>query len=168
MDSRLQVQCSGVAETVCSGSFGGVITSGGGFSLYANRSEYAPWQEAAVSAYLSSANAANYPPDYYFNPYGRGYPDVATYGSNYMIFLNNSLTRESGTSASAPVFAAMVTLWNDMRLAYGMSSMGFIAPFLYEAYASSPEAFNDIVTGNNVSVAVVCIDGCWLTIYCVA
>lgn len=151
--SQLQVQCSGVAETVCSGSFGGVITSGGGFSQYANRSETAPWQEAAVNAYLSSSNAANYPPDYYFNSYGRGYPDVATYGSNYMIFLNNSLTRESGTSASAPVFAAMVTLWNDMRLAYGMSSMGFIAPFLYEAYASAPEAFNDIVTGNNVSAA---------------
>ncbi len=47
----------------------------------------------------------------------------------------------------------MVTLWNDMRLAYNMPPMGFIAPFLYDAYATSPEAFNDIVTGNNVSVA---------------
>jgi len=110
---------------------------------------HAPWQDAAVNAYLSTSNAANYPPDYYFNKYGRGYPDISTYGSNYLIYLAGSLTRESGTSASAPVFAAMVTLWNDMRLAYGQSPLGFIAPWLYEAYASNPEAFNDIVTGNN-------------------
>lgn len=71
--------------------------------------------------------------------------------SNYLIYLNGKITRESGTSASAPVFAAMVTLWNDMRLAYGQPPMGFIAPFLYQAWASNPEAFNDIVTGNNVS-----------------
>jgi hypothetical protein len=31
------------------------------------------------------------------------------------------IIRESGTSASAPVVAAMVTLWNDMRLAQGVS-----------------------------------------------
>ena len=62
------------------------------------------------------------------------------------------LHRESGTSASAPVFAAMVTLWNDIRLAYGQPPMGFIAPFLYFVYETSPDAFQDIVTGNNVSV----------------
>jgi tripeptidyl-peptidase-1 len=60
------------------------------------------------------------------------------------------MTRESGTSASAPVFAAMVTLWNDMRFAYGKPPMGFVAPFLYSAYATSPAAFQDITTGNNV------------------
>ena len=49
----------------------------------------------------------------------------------------------------------MVTLWNDMRLAYGMPPMGFIAPFLYYVQAHSPDAFNDITTGNNVSVLYV-------------
>ncbi len=48
----------------------------------------------------------------------------------------------------------MVTLWNDMRLAYGMPPMGFIAPFLYYVQASSPDAFNDITTGNNVSAFI--------------
>jgi hypothetical protein len=33
------------------------------------------------------------------------------------------IIRESGTSASAPVVAAIVTLWNDMRLARGMQSV---------------------------------------------
>ena len=110
----------------------------------------APWQEDAVNAYLSKSwaipSSANY-----FNKAGRGYPDVATYGSNYFVYLNGAITRESGTSASAPVFAAMVTLWNDMRLKENRPPMGFIAPYLYNIYATHPEAFNDIVTGDNVS-----------------
>lgn len=122
--SQLQFQCTGTGETVCTGTFGGVITSGGGFSDVSNRSYSAPWQEAAVNAYLNPANGENFPPLHYFNPAGRGYPDVATYGSNYFVYLDGQITRESGTSASAPVFAAMVTLWNDLRLAYGQPPMG--------------------------------------------
>ncbi len=94
--SHLLVECTGTGETVCTGAFGGVITSGGGFSNYNNRSEYAPWQEDAVSKYLSSENAAAYPPHWYFNANGRGYPDVSTYGSNYLIYLDGKITRESG------------------------------------------------------------------------
>ena len=74
------------------------------------------------------------------------------YASNYFIYLDGELSRESGTSASAPVFAAMVTLWNDMRAAHNMPPMGFIAPFLYTIYETNPEAFFDITTGNNVSI----------------
>lgn len=85
---------------------------------------------------------------------GRGYPDVSTYGSNYFVYLNGNIIRESGTSASAPVFAAMVTLWNDMRLAYKKPPMGFIAPFLYDIYHATPQAFQDIVTGDNVRILV--------------
>jgi hypothetical protein len=85
----------------------------------------------------------------YFNAAGRAYPDVSTYGSNYFVYIDGHLTRESGTSASTPVFAAMVTLWNDIRFTYGMQPMGFINPFLYQAWESTPEAFNDIVTGDN-------------------
>jgi tripeptidyl-peptidase I len=147
----LPAQCTGTGETVCTSAMGGVITSGGGFSDVNNRSYSAPWQEAAVDNYLRSANSENYPDLSYFNEYGRGYPDISTYGSNYFIYLGGEITRESGTSASAPVFAAMVTLWNDIRLANGQPPMGFIAPFLYYIYEQNPEAFNDVVTGNNVS-----------------
>ena len=159
VSNQLDFQCTGTAETVCTSTFGGVITSGGGFSVVSNRDELAPWQSAAVEKYLSSANAANYPSLDYFNSAGRGYPDVATYGSNYFVVLDGKITRESGTSASAPVFAAMVTLWNDMRLAYGMPPMGFIAPFLYYVQAKAPEAFQDITTGDNVSFSLcsVCL-----------
>jgi hypothetical protein len=155
--NQLQFQCTGTAETVCTSTFGGVITSGGGFSTIAERNAVAPWQVSAVDAYLSAANADAYPPLNHFNPSGRGYPDVATYGSNYFVYLGGRITRESGTSASAPVFAAMVTLWNDMRLAYGMPPMGFIAPFLYYAHSVAPDAFQDITTGNNVRQFLRCM-----------
>jgi tripeptidyl-peptidase I len=146
---QLPFQCTAAKETTCSSTIGGVITSGGGFSNVINRATLAPWQDAAVATYLS--DPSNIPPLSYFNASGRAYPDVATYGSNYFVYLNASIVRESGTSASAPVFAAMVTLWNDMRLAYGYSPMGFIAPFLYDISTTHPEAFNDITTGDNVS-----------------
>jgi len=149
LTEQLAFACTGTAETVCTSTFGGVITSGGGFSEVNNRSDTAAWQDTAVNNYLRSANSAAYPPLTYFNSYGRGYPDVATYGSNYFVYLDGRITRESGTSSSAPVFAAMVTLWNDIRLAYNQPPMGFIAPFLYQIAATNPQAFNDIVTGDN-------------------
>ena len=104
-----------------------------------------------MNGYLEQKGAYPSSPGY-FNTAGRGYPDVSTYGSNYFVYIDGQLTRESGTSASTPVFAAMVTLWNDIRFTYGLPPMGFINPFLYQAWSTTPEAFNDIVTGNNVSV----------------
>jgi hypothetical protein len=96
-----------------------------------------------------SSKLVDFPPDHTYNREGRGYPDISTYGSNFFVFLDGEISRESGTSASSPVFGAMVTLWNDMRLAYGMPPLGFIAPFLYHVYEFSPEAFNDVVYGDN-------------------
>lgn len=150
--NKLNVQCTGSRETVCSSTVGGVITSGGGFSDVSDREETAPWQVSAVNKYLAQSWAQPSTPGYY-NRSGRAYPDVATYGSNYFVYLDGSITRESGTSASAPVFSAMVTLWNDIRFEYGMPPMGFVAPFLYYVAESNPEAFNDIVTGDNACTA---------------
>jgi tripeptidyl-peptidase-1 len=174
VQNQLSFQCSGVAETVCSSVsiyppllknkynlssypfhtstsifqplqiIGGVITSGGGFS---DVSPQQPWQSSVVNKYLALPGAT--PPASHFNSLGRGYPDVATYASNYFVYLGGEIVRESGTSASAPVMAAMVTLWNDIRLAYGLPPLGFLNPFLYGIYEQHPEAFNDIVTGDN-------------------
>ena len=43
----------------------------------------------------------------------------------------------------------MVTLWNDMRLASGLPVLGFLNPMLYAVAKLTPEAYNDITTGNN-------------------
>lgn len=140
-----------MGETVCSSTVGGLITSGGGFSAVYDRNSTAPWQAAAVDRYLDESNSPAYPPKSYFNARGRGYPDVSTYGSQYFGVINGELKLYAGTKFSAPVFAAMVTLWNDIRLANGRPSLGFINPFLYQLQASTPTAFTDVVTGNNVS-----------------
>lgn len=108
---------------------GGRITSGGGFSEVYTRSDTAPWQETLVNKYLSYGVYT--PPDSYFATTGRAYPDLSAYANNYFVYLNGEIIRESGTSASTPAVAAMVTLWNDMRFAYNMPPMGFLNPFLY-------------------------------------
>lgn len=50
-----------------------------------------------------------------------------------------------GTSASTPVFAGMVALVNDARIAAGKKQMGFLNPWVYK----NTDAFTDITKGNN-------------------
>ena len=63
---KLNFQCTGAGETVCSSILGGIITSGGGFSNVYDREVSAPWQINAVNSYLSPENADIYPPSSYF------------------------------------------------------------------------------------------------------
>jgi tripeptidyl-peptidase-1 len=80
---------------------GAVITSGGGFSTYWPTPA---WQKTHVTKYfksLSTAPAAGY------NPGGRGYPDVSFLGVTYNVYTAGELFLTFGTSASAPLFAAM-------------------------------------------------------------
>ncbi|KAK3048434.1 hypothetical protein LTR09_010265 [Extremus antarcticus] len=51
----------------------------------------------------------------------------------------------AGTSASAPIFAAIPTRTNEERLGAGKATVGFVNPTLYQ----NPEAFNDITIGHN-------------------
>ena len=51
----------------------------------------------------------------------------------------------SGTSAAAPVFAALLTRINEERIAKGKGTVGFVNPVLYQ----HPEVFNDITEGSN-------------------
>lgn len=87
--TQLLAECTGTRETVCSAATGGVITSGGGFSNVSPRQSTAPWQAKAVEEYLNQTWAYPSTPGY-FNMSGRGYPDVATYGSNYFVYLNGA------------------------------------------------------------------------------
>jgi hypothetical protein len=58
-----------------------------------------------------------------------------------------------GTSCAAPSFAGIVALLNQ---SLGASGLGNINPQLYSLAASSPLAFNDVTTGNNI---VPCTSG---------
>jgi tripeptidyl-peptidase-1 len=133
---------AGQPEVACTSATGGLITSGGGFSDFFKRPDY---QETAVTAYLK--NGPNLPPFKQFNRNGRAYPDVAMMGHNYPIYIGGNQYVGSGTSASTPVFAGVVSLINGLRFAQGKGSVGFINPILYKNGGSN--VFNDITSGEN-------------------
>ena len=97
--------------------------SGGGFSNVFPRPAF---QEAQVANYLSK-----YPPPYpasTFNASGRAYPDVAANGLNFSVAIYGELQLVSGTSASAPTFASILSALNDARLAAGKKPVGWVNP----------------------------------------
>ncbi|KAL8724597.1 MAG: hypothetical protein Q9181_006762, partial [Wetmoreana brouardii] len=95
-----------------------IVFSSGGFSDRFPRPAY---QNAAVTQYLSTIG------DTFkglYNPNGRGFPDVAAQGYNFTVIDQGKEIRVGGTSASAPVFAAIVSLLNGARLADGRKPLG--------------------------------------------
>ena len=126
-------------EVACQSNTGGVITSGGGFSTGYSRPG---WQDAAVTGYFSGLSSA---PSAGYNPNGRGYPDLAMIGVYYEAIIGGSTQNLFGTSASAPVVAAMVSLLNSYRLRSNQSSVGFLNPTMY----ANSGLFNDITSGSN-------------------
>ncbi|KAJ5111267.1 polynucleotide 3'-phosphatase [Penicillium argentinense] len=114
--------------------------SGGGFSDIFPRPSY---QDEAVKGYLDQLG------DQWsglYNPKGRGIPDVSAQASGFLIRDHGRFMRISGTSASAPVFAGIVSQLNSIRLAQGKPRMGFLNPWLYSTGVSG---MTDIVDGGS-------------------
>jgi tripeptidyl-peptidase I len=129
--------------------------SGGGFSNVFARPSY---QDAAVNSYLSSVtlpftgysqfvNESQFGniTSGVFNTLGRGIPDVSAVGERILLAANGQWQVVAGTSASTPLWAGMLTLINEARIAAGKSTLGFINPTLY----ANPQVFNDITVGSN-------------------
>jgi len=136
-----------LGEVSVSVNYGRPWTTGGGFSDYTQAPD---WQTDAVTRYLKYGKYL--PPASSFNETGRAYPDISAIGSNIFIaddVGSYSIFTEAGTSASAPLMAAMVSLLNDARMQSGKSSLGFVNRWLYQLLEQSPDAFNDIVVGDN-------------------
>ena len=76
---------------------------------------------------------------------GRAYPDLAAQGTSFQVIVGGRTVSVGGTSASSPAVAGVVALLNDVRLAAGKSSLGFLNPLIYQNGA----AFNDITSGSN-------------------
>jgi tripeptidyl-peptidase-1 len=127
--------------------------SGGGFSNIYGIPEY---QKRAVNNYFTKHNP---PYPYYrsinnasfganggiYNRIGRGYPDFAAVGDNVAIFNMGTPVLIGGTSASSPVFAALINRVNEERIARGKRTVGFVNPTLY----AHPHVFHDITVGSN-------------------
>ncbi|EQB53937.1 Pro-kumamolisin [Colletotrichum gloeosporioides Cg-14] len=127
-------------------------SSGGGYSRAFKTPFY---QQSASRSYLNQPSLQshlwNLSTAGYFNPRGRGFPDVSAVANNVVAYSNGKLWRVTGTSASAPVFASMVALINNARQAVGKSPVGFLNPFLY---GIGNRALRDVKTGWNSGCGV--------------
>jgi len=127
-------------------NYPGEFKSGGGFDWLFPRPSY---QNAAVTNFLNSAK--NLPPSTAFNSSNRATPDVAALGSiHFLVIVGGTVTPIGGTSASSPTFAAVMTLLNQVRLARGDNTLGFLNPWIYQTFAANPTAFFDVTVGNNI------------------
>jgi subtilase family serine protease len=89
------------------------------------------------------------------NDGARDVPDIALNASNthdpYVLCTGGntscSFNLAGGTSFGAPTFAGIVALLNQKG---GGTAQGNVNPTLYKVYASTPTAFHDITTGNNI------------------
>ncbi|KXT17298.1 hypothetical protein AC579_526 [Pseudocercospora musae] len=116
------------------------FASGAGFSNYFPMPSY---QNATVPRYIESLRGAYRG---LYNPNGRAYPDVSAQGDHDVIVWNGRTSTMGGTSASAPTFAAVITLVNDALMAAGKAPLGFLNPWLY---SSGYRALNDVVQGSS-------------------
>jgi hypothetical protein len=120
-----------------------VITSGGGFSIY---NELPAYQKKHVNDYFAFVRGKSSAPMAGYAVGGRGYPDISAAANKFSIVNGGELLPVSGTSASAPVIAAMISLVNAARLQAGGKALGWIHPAMYEGYKSFT---NDITVGKN-------------------
>ncbi|KAH9008885.1 subtilisin-like protein [Lactarius hengduanensis] len=114
--------------------------SGGGFSEHFPRPAY---QDVAVSAFLSR-QGTQYAG--FYNPEGRGIPDIAAQALKLPFFLRNAGTLVEGTSCSAPTVAGIISLLNDYLIANGRPPLGFLNIRLYD---DGIAGLNDVTSGSN-------------------
>jgi kumamolisin len=81
-------------------------------------------------------------------------PDVAfladVYPATLLHFQGGWLGGGNGTSQAAPIFAAMVLLLNESAASAGRPRTGFAPPLLYHLGRTAPDAFHDVVRGDNI------------------
>ena len=111
----------------------------GGFSNYSGTPS---WQTDAVKGYREALGSKH---KSYYNASGRGIPDVSLMGNDYLIISGGFASPHDGTSASTPVFAAIVALLNDIRLRAGKPALGFLNSMLY---GKGKGGFTDVTKGN--------------------
>jgi len=98
-----------------------------------------------VAAYLKSG--VDLPKASCWNSTGRAIPDVSALSTNYQTLSQNFTGSATGTSAAAPVFAALVALVNQRRAEAGKAPLGFLNPALYTLQGVG----RDVVDGENKS-----------------
>ncbi|KAL1975119.1 hypothetical protein VTN31DRAFT_3511 [Thermomyces dupontii] len=114
--------------------------SSGGFSDRFPRPKY---QAEAVQSYLTKLGDRW---EGLYNANGRAFPDVAAQADNFIVRDKGQWVSVGGTSASAPVFAAIIANVNAELLKAGKAPLGFLNPWLYSLKG---RGFTDIVDGGS-------------------
>ncbi|KAH9035433.1 subtilisin-like protein [Lactarius hengduanensis] len=114
--------------------------SGGGFSLYFPRP---PYQNEFVPSFLQNLGNQYYG---FYNPGGRGVPDIALQAKDFRVILNTMATERDGTSCSTPTAAGIISLLNDYRISNGRAPLGFLNVLLYGRCLGG---LIDITSGSN-------------------
>ncbi|KAJ5231615.1 Aorsin [Penicillium citrinum] len=143
------------AESVMHANLGGTasnFSSSGGFSNYFPQPDY---QKSTIDKYFEKAHL---PYPYYselgvdlnttkglYNRIGRAYPDVSANGARFPAYTGGKEYHYYGASLASPLFASVLNLINEERLAKNKSPVGFVNPVLY----AHPEILNDITNGTN-------------------
>jgi tripeptidyl-peptidase-1 len=146
--------CASAGEEVAVTYNQAQFASGGGFSWVASQPAY---QTKAVTAYLASG--VKLPPAAMYNAKGRGYPDVAAFGSNVLIE-SGGLQPVGGTSCSCPIFAGLIGMVNGAVVTKTGKPLGFLNPLLYQMAAAQPSTFTDITIGDNICTENGCASSC--------
>lgn len=107
------------------------------------------YQTSLISTYFTNAAADGHTPSSGYGS-GRGIPDISALANYYSVAIGQNFYFVSGTSASTPVIAGIISLANSARLEAGNSTMGWLMPFLY-TYQSN--FVTDITSGNNKCTA---------------
>jgi kumamolisin len=122
-----------LSETVWNEEAQGLGATGGGVS------DVFPLPDYQTNANVPAPENANG---------GRGVPDVsgnADPDTGYNVLIDGAAQVIGGTSAVAPLYAALFARINEALQAQNLPRVGFVNPQLYQF----PGAFNDITSGNN-------------------
>lgn len=121
----------------------GAALSGGGFSLYFERE---PWQAGVVDDYIDALEGHL---EGYYVPNMRATPDISAVGTTFIVLVGMVPLLLDGTSASAPLLAAMIGLINDARLKEGKPVLGWLNQYLYSEPVKA--VLQDITEGTSYS-----------------
>lgn len=75
--------------------------------------------------------------------------DISLLAVRYEVIIGGKVALASGTSASAPVMAAYVSLVNAARHKLGKPPIGFLNKMLYDIGIKNNSMYRDIVSGDN-------------------
>ncbi|KAH9035148.1 subtilisin-like protein [Lactarius deliciosus] len=114
--------------------------SGGGFSVYFPQP---PYQNNAVPIFLRNLGGQY---NGFYNPGGRGVPDISLQAIDFLIVVKSELWKSSGTSCATPAAAGIISLLNDYRISNGKAPLGFLNIWLYGICLGG---LNDITSGSN-------------------